>query len=468
MMRLLGDALLSSQRSLSTRYVIEFVESYRSFRLPELKAVAEVLGIQWTLHESAYDDETLHIVADYDGPASMLAALAERAMLVRYVAVLWGHGKDWPSCLQSIDPDAVAPYKTASFKFNFLSRSKKITLDRRKHLFEIMDPLNFTGEVQMKTPEYTHLCVEDYGPDGINPPEEPVQVLLATLVAESKRGELIRRFDLKKRNMIGNTSMDPELSLIMANMAKARPGSFIIDPFCGTASLLLPCAYFGSHVCGSDIAFQVVHGIGKTSRTGTGSKIRGPKENVWSNFEQYGLTNKFVDVLVADNSIPCWDDREMFDAIVADPPYGIREPARKIASEEQRIPDEYRDGKHFPKSEAYNLGSVFHDLLQFAAQRLVHGGMLCYWIPEILDDDSFQIPTHPCLELVSACQQPLSLRLARRLVSMRKVRSLQEGDRTVETLPSTWSVRPAIFAESRAPRSRSQATQEQQEHHESS
>ena len=230
--------------------------------------------------------------------------------------------------------------------------------------------MQLEGPVKMDAPEHVHLCVEDYGPDGAAPPREPVQVMLASLVAESRRGERIRHFDLKKRSMIGNTSMDPELSLIMANMARTRNGAFVVDPFCGTASLLLPCAYFGGFVCGSDIAFQVVHGIGKTSRMGTGSKTRGPKENIWSNFEQYGLSSRFVGVTVADNARPSWLAQPLFDAVVADPPYGIREQARKIASEAAPLSEEHRNNHHFPKSEAYHLGSIFHDLLHFAAQRL--------------------------------------------------------------------------------------------------
>lgn len=38
-------------------------------------------------------------------------------------------------------------------------------------------------------------------------------------------------FDLKKRAYIGNTSMDAEVSLLMANQALAAPGKLIYDPF---------------------------------------------------------------------------------------------------------------------------------------------------------------------------------------------------------------------------------------------
>lgn len=38
-------------------------------------------------------------------------------------------------------------------------------------------------------------------------------------------------FDLKKRAYIGNTSMDAEVSLLMANQALAEEGKLCYDPF---------------------------------------------------------------------------------------------------------------------------------------------------------------------------------------------------------------------------------------------
>lgn len=38
-------------------------------------------------------------------------------------------------------------------------------------------------------------------------------------------------FDLKKRAYIGTTSMESEVSLLMANQAQAAPGKVCYDPF---------------------------------------------------------------------------------------------------------------------------------------------------------------------------------------------------------------------------------------------
>ena len=39
------------------RYLIEFVDSHRDFRLAELKAVADILEVDWVLHDDQYDSE---------------------------------------------------------------------------------------------------------------------------------------------------------------------------------------------------------------------------------------------------------------------------------------------------------------------------------------------------------------------------------------------------------------------------
>lgn len=44
----------------------------------------------------------------------------------------------------------------------------------------------------------------------------------------------------------------------------------------------------------------------------------GQDENVRANLRQYGLENKYVDMLVADAASCIWKQQELFDAIVTD------------------------------------------------------------------------------------------------------------------------------------------------------
>eukprot|EP00042_Codosiga_hollandica_P032208 m.202631 g.202631 ORF g.202631 m.202631 type:complete len:142 (-) comp53838_c0_seq29:46-471(-) len=120
---------------------------------------------------------------------------------------------------------------------------------------------------------------------------------------------------------------------------------------------------------GSDICYTTIHGLGKTSRANMKEKQRTSKENIKSNFAQYGLADRLVDVLVADNYRCAWREGVKFDAIVTDPPYGIREGARKIAASGP-IPSALREG-HKPKIQDYSLTDVYGDLFAFACRFLV-------------------------------------------------------------------------------------------------
>lgn len=52
-------------------------------------------------------------------------------------------------------------------------------------------------------------------------------------------------FDLKSRPFIGTTSMNALFAHIAANAANVQVGQRVLDPFCGTGSLLLAAAYLG-------------------------------------------------------------------------------------------------------------------------------------------------------------------------------------------------------------------------------
>jgi len=57
--------------------------------------------------------------------------------------------------------------------------------------------------------------------------------------------------------------------------------------------------------------------LGKSS--GAGQKWRRRNESVVDNLRQYGLSQLFVDVLVADSSLrQVWRRRPLFDAVIAD------------------------------------------------------------------------------------------------------------------------------------------------------
>lgn len=63
-----------------------------------------------------------------------------------------------------------------------------------------------------------------------------------------------------------------------------------------------------------------------------------------------------------------------------------------------------------------------HHLLHAAAAALVPGGRLVYWLPTVPDEYApADVPVHPLLRLVANCEQPLSSKMSRRLITMERL-----------------------------------------------
>ena len=67
-------------------------------------------------------------------------------------------------------------------------------------------------------------------------------------------------------------SMDPIEARTLANVAGARPGGTILDPFCGTGGMVLESALLGARVLGGDVQAKMVRG----SRRNLSHGVDGP------------------------------------------------------------------------------------------------------------------------------------------------------------------------------------------------
>ncbi|CAK5041664.1 unnamed protein product [Meloidogyne enterolobii] len=207
------------------------------------------------------------------------------------------------------------------------------------------------------------------------------------------------------RNYIGNSTMDPELAFIQANLVLASPGSLLIDPFCGTGGILLSAAYFCSHVLGVEIKWDVAKAKGKSSRVGEG--FLGSDQSVKANFSQYGLNDgRYLGVILADSSKhKMWRHFGFFDAILAD-----------LNQQKQRH-------RNYPEKQQYQISSVFLDLMDLGVRLLRIGGRLAFWFPVCKSEYSEKIlPRSDCLRLVYNCEQPLQTNTARRLLVYEKIK----------------------------------------------
>lgn len=140
-----------------------------------------------------------------------------------------------------------------------------------------------------------------------------------------------------------------------------------------------------------------------------------------------------IALLRADNNLPPWRTglKEMFDAIICDPPYGVRAGGRKSGGRKLLkgavspyvVPDDKRTD-HIPSTAPYSLVECVHDLLDLASRMLVMGGRLVFFFPVLREDDCVVVnnyPEHECFKLISASEQILSSRYSRVLLTMVKI-----------------------------------------------
>ncbi|XP_053315396.1 tRNA (guanine(10)-N2)-methyltransferase homolog [Spea bombifrons] len=411
------------------KYLLLLAQENCEFRLPEIKSLLCLIGGHlYNLHDINEKSPfcILHIPSE-----DMARKLMKRTVCAKSVFELWGHGKSLEELQQSLltyPSEKMVSYlqPNSTYKINIHTFNKTLSQKEKLAKIEALEFLPFRGKVSLQNAEHIFYLMEDYGPEPNNPRKEPLQIFFGRWIADGQR-ELINSYSVKKRHFIGNTSMDAGLAFIMANHARVKPNDVVFDPFVGTGGLLLPCAHFGAYVLGTDIDYNTVHGLGKASRMN--QKWRGPDENIRANLRQYGLEKYYLDILLSDASKPIWRKGPMFDAIITDPPYGIRESTRKTGTQKEIMKTELFPESHVPVQLNYHLSDIFSDLLNFAAEFLVISGRLVYWLPVYRPEYTEEaVPCHPCLKVISNCEQMLSSHTSRRLITMEKVKEFEEED----------------------------------------
>lgn len=54
--------------------------------------------------------------------------------------------------------------------------------------------------------------------------------------------------------------MDSGLAFLMCNLAKIRAGNLVLDPFCGTCSILISATALGAYCVGGDLDIKILRG----------------------------------------------------------------------------------------------------------------------------------------------------------------------------------------------------------------
>uniref|UniRef100_A0A6B2L2W8 tRNA (guanine(10)-N(2))-methyltransferase n=1 Tax=Arcella intermedia TaxID=1963864 RepID=A0A6B2L2W8_9EUKA len=396
-----------------------FGSVHNEFRIPEILSIADILNINITILEEQIKVSPFVVVGlSCDSDAQRIA---ERSVTLKAFLEVWGEAATYDHLQEEVksfanaNRDLIEIISPKSFKFVVEAYGRKLTKAQQVEKMDRFKFLNFSGQIAMKDPQNTFWILEDIGEHA--PPEVLPKKIYFTREVGLGRRDLIDKYTLKRRKYLGTTSMDAELSLISANQARVRAGSLMVDPFVGTGSFLVACAHFGAVTVGGDIDIRVLRGKTEDGET----------KNINSNFQQYELQPFLLDLIRLDHSTNnLWKNTPLFDAIVTDPPYGVRAGAKKVGLKKQSLKrlenDQLPEGfvPHITQTVAYSVPEVMADLLDFAARNLVVGGYLVYWLPTTNDYKPSDIPTHPCLELIANSEQPMSTKWRRRLITVKK------------------------------------------------
>ncbi|KAL4078428.1 S-adenosyl-L-methionine-dependent methyltransferase [Scleroderma yunnanense] len=408
-------------------YLFVFAHAHDEFRIPELQSISELHG--FTIGFSRYSD--LPSAEAVKRPFMILELaeeaharlLAKRCILIKSIYEFYAQGSTYAE-LHEANRQVRSRWEQyipdTSFKFTVIGYNHSLSQRWQRDVIESFSYMDFLGNIDMKNPDIILGCFEEYEndkrPDGTRHVNgDFCQVYFGRLIAEGTARALIKTFDVKTRNYFGNTSMEAEISLLMANQTQAAPGKLVYDPFIGTGSMAYTTAYFGALVYGSDIDGRQMRGKSKTPGI-----IRAAS--------QYGVASRIVDLCTFDITNNPWRIGGLFDAIVTDPPYGVRAGAKRLGRKKLRedgppphLPRP-SDEPYIPPTKPYELSALVIDLILLARYLLKLRGLLVFFLPTVTDSyEEVDIKSSLCEGMILVANSSQNFgSWGRRLITIRK------------------------------------------------
>ncbi|TEB38249.1 RNA methylase [Coprinellus micaceus] len=417
-----------------SRYLVQFAQAHEEFRLPELQSISELNGftIQFLDDPECNDPKRPFMVLELENE-EQARLLARRCILVKAVYDYYGHGSTYEALHEvnrSSKPKWEQYIPDTSFKFIVSGFNHTIPQRRQRDVIESFAYMDFLGEINMKTPQILLACFEEYDESFKRPREEHAgdggfrQLYFGRLLEEGTARPLVNVFDVKKRKYFGNTSMEAEISLLMANQTMASPGKLMYDPFIGTGSMAYPTAHFGSLMFGSDIDGRQMRG--KTYDHPSSNLKSEP--GVFRAAKQYGVDGRILDLATFDMTNHPWRCGGFFDAIITDPPYGRLGRKRELSDRQKELCRIHReapqpeDTPYIPPTKPYELSHLVSDLILFARYLLKPEGRLVFFLPTV-NDEYEEVDVHNSLcegmEVIANSLQDFGS-WGRRLITIRK------------------------------------------------
>ncbi|KAF8844365.1 tRNA guanosine-2'-O-methyltransferase [Paxillus ammoniavirescens] len=418
-----------------TDYLFVFAQAHAEFRVPELRSISELNGFEIGFSRYAQPGELAEAVKR---PFMVLElekeeharALAKRCILIKSIYEFYAEGPTYAE-LHEANRRARSRWEryipNTSFKFTVIGYNHGLSQRRQRDVIENFSYMDFLGKIDMKQPEITlgvfEVYESDRRPDGLrNRDGEFSQAYFGRLITEGTARFLISTFNVKKRDYVGNTSMEAEISLLMANQTQAAPGKLVYDPFIGTGSMAyVRTSHARVHKI-TDIAVRqrLISGPFYCAKAKTTGIVRAAA--------QYGVANRIMDLCTFDVTHHPWRCGGFFDAIITDPPYGVRAGAKRLGRKKVRedrppqIPRRNPDEPYVPQTKPYELSTLIVDLILLSRYLLKPRGLLVFFLPTVTETyEEVDVQTSLCegMELVANSVQGFGS-WGRRLITIRK------------------------------------------------
>ncbi len=261
---------------------------HENLPVSEVKAILEAEGHSYRITQKL--DQVLRLEAD----ATCVEALKRRAAFTRLCALeLFTCSSETSSIIKAAQHARLEEVLKQGESFvvrvkhvkEYSSRTNGMTLERTLGAL-IVDKYP-TAKVSLKTPDTTFVGIltED-------------RFIFGVRLAEIQAKPFVERRP-RKKPFFHPSAMQAKLARCMINLARPKAGETILDPFCGTGTMLIEAKLIGCQALGLDIQRRMAKG---TIRNMAHFKV------------------KPEGIIIADAKDP---PLTRVDCVVTDPPYGI-------------------------------------------------------------------------------------------------------------------------------------------------
>ncbi|CAI2370942.1 unnamed protein product [Moneuplotes crassus] len=409
---------------------------YKHFCIQEYEALCTMNGVEPVVLSDTveFDCDKSPFIAVELKDYQTARKIVSRSVMIKYILDPFSIGCSYEDLFANLDQEKLVDsfLIQKSIKFKIESIKKKI---KPKEANEIIGPYGDLAPEEvifdMKNPDQIYMIVS-------NPSTEEyyMGIEVACMSWKNNTSNFYAKYDLKARPYLGPTSTSHELAFLMANQAELKEGDLVFDPFVGTGSILIACSALKAFCFGSDIDLRVLQGysVGKKAKKEIPGADVIDRYDVFANFKYYGLPKPSI--IAMDISYPTMLLNK-FDAIVCDPPYGVKAGSKKSKLKEKvsekepktKIINDSTFGM-LSKKENYGTNEIYHKLLEIASLLLKLGGRLVFLFHTDTEYSSElnEFPTHPCFEFVHSCENPLMRKRSRHSIKMVKILEPGEGE----------------------------------------